>query len=279
MRARAAWAAVKGFSWSRKNSRVISFYLVFAIMLSVGNEASAARTPRLPYVTEFAPPAAVVNIGIINVAIQIEAACLILSISECSKCIEINRREMSAVSVNNGAACTSDCVQGILISIAEIIRQPRAKRDNWLPIDNGHNILCRRLAKILYCRRDKILVDEPRWNVIGDFIIQLVEIGQFGFDFMHSDVGTQLAAFGIFSGSSHFICRGSQTNCEESEYNSEYGNKEGADSNHFFMVTMDKSPQFTKPDFESSIGRGAIIYIGLCCMVAFACLFWWLITR
>src|SRR5262249_49943486 len=63
------------YGWLRQAGSLCAHYgglhLVFAIVLLVGNEAAAARMPRLPMITEKAAPWAAIGIAVVNTTVYI----------------------------------------------------------------------------------------------------------------------------------------------------------------------------------------------------------------
>lgn len=99
------------------------------------------------------------------------------------------------------------------------------------------------------------------------------------FDFPIVDVSAQLDASRSFGAPNEFFGRSRQANGEETENYRECRDKNSANCDNILMMPMDKNPTFIEAEFKNGVRRGAIIFIGLCCLGGFAAFYWCLITR
>jgi hypothetical protein len=84
---------------------------------------------------------------------------------------------------------------------------------------------------------------------------------------------------GFFGGNGGSLSSPREIDRKHAENDRENSDEYSRYRDDFLFVVMNKDPRPIEPDFERGVRGGAVIFIGICCLLAFACWFWWLIAR
>jgi hypothetical protein len=112
------------------------------------------------------------------------------------------------------------------------------------------------------------------WRDIRSGIIEAAQINS-----VQEYIGSQLSLGRVLPTSNELIGRCRETDSEEAQNNRKDGDEYRANRDNFFVVVVNKGSRLADATVEDSYRRGAIFFIGMICLAAFAAFYWWLIAR
>ena len=147
--------------------RLSQLYLVFLIMLLVGNETLACGMPRLPRVTEFSAPGLAIDISIIDSAEDVDLPCwgnasgVFDGFQGAGRDVMLGDFGLIAVECENSRGCSvsssGHCVNGMELLCEEIVWEPFAKVC-WCKASEDGDVISWRFTKISDSNRHKISI-------------------------------------------------------------------------------------------------------------------------
>lgn len=214
----------------------------FVIVFLIGNELHANGAPWLPYLAESSAPSSMVNISVVDMAVDIEHCLLLLCRNEWPQIVYCNKSGVWLVAMKDMLRHRNlrfICINDSLIFITKLIRQP-LRICCCLPIDPYSSVICWSKAEIFDCEQNEILVDMDN-RTIKWAIIRVAKASALEGDVLNPDVGSQLLFRSIVRASYQSSGGQPQRNSGKEQQGSEEGNQSVGD---FKPIAHERRPKF-----------------------------------
>ncbi len=251
----------------------LQLFLIFVIVCFVSNETFAAGMRRLPGITEFCSPRSVINIPIIDATENVNLSFFgdrIFQWSDVGKRAFGNFRLVFVEQeARQGWSCLSHGDDIFIVFFKEFVGQSfREFCRHKICVDS--NVVSGSLTKVADGNNDIVFVNESRSYQICRLVVVIFNPRAFKGQFFNTDISSQFTFFSAFSTLNQFIGSGGYAYGEEAENYCKNGYESSSNCDDLLMMVVSKSPEFVQADFEDGARRDAIIFIGLCCLAAFA---------